>query len=65
MDWTHLRFFSLRTIERLLIETGFSIERIVPEICGAKAVLGNRMTLGLLKHLFAYTYNFSAWNRPN
>ena len=60
LDWTHTRFFTRTTIEELLYSTGFSIERIVPEVAGKSAFV-NRCTLGVFRDLLGWTYNFSAF----
>jgi hypothetical protein len=62
MDWTHLRFFSRDTIRKLLIDTGFTVEKIVPEVAGSRAIAADKLTFGLCRDILGYTYNFSAWN---
>jgi SAM-dependent methyltransferase len=61
MDWTHLRFFTASTIVELLKSCEFEIAKIVPEFSSTRAGFFNRLTLGLMKNLFCYAYNFSAF----
>ncbi|MBV9850629.1 MAG: class I SAM-dependent methyltransferase [Armatimonadetes bacterium] len=60
LDWTHLRFFSRDTVVHLLQSTGFRVERVTPQIIGWKSTTFNVLTLGLLRNLCGFAYNFSA-----
>lgn len=60
MDWTHLRFFTRSTIEQLMSESGFSVERMDAEIVGLKNRVVHAMTLGLFPDLCGYAFNFVA-----
>jgi SAM-dependent methyltransferase len=60
MDWTHLRFFSCRTALDLLEETGFEVDRIVPELGGRKSRIANSLTGNIFRNFLSYAYNFSA-----
>jgi len=60
MDWTHLRFFTHATIKDLLNSTGYTIDTIIPEAGGPRAMLANKLSFGFLQHFLSYAYNFSA-----
>lgn len=64
MDWTHLRFFTASTIQSMLLETGFTVERIHPQLASYQSKVANGITLNLFRHFWAMTYNFSA-GRPS
>jgi SAM-dependent methyltransferase len=59
MDWTHLRFFSRQTAIDLLENTGFEVEKIVPEF-GRKSQVVNLLTGTVFQNFLTYAYNFSA-----
>jgi SAM-dependent methyltransferase len=65
LDRTHLRFFTRRSIESLLIGAGLHVVRLEPEISGAKAKALARMSAGLLNNFACYAYNFSCVKPSN
>jgi SAM-dependent methyltransferase len=60
MDWTHLRFFTKKTISDLLQSTGFLATDVCGEINRRRLSFMNIMTLNMMRDFFAYAYNFSA-----
>lgn len=64
LDWTHLRFFSRRSVVELLQKTGFQLDCIVPEL-GRKSQIANTLTLNVFSNFLSYAYNFSATNACN
>jgi SAM-dependent methyltransferase len=58
LDRTHLRFFTLSTMEQLLQGAGLKIEVTNPEIHGKKARMVDSLSLGMLQQFAAYAYNF-------
>jgi hypothetical protein len=58
LDRTHLRFFTLSTMEQLLQGAGLKIEVTNPEIHGKKARVVDSLSLGMLQQFAAYAYNF-------
>jgi SAM-dependent methyltransferase len=61
MDWTHLRFFSKRTIIDALNQCGYVLEDIRPEYPGGRRYkLATYLSAGLLEGVLAYAYNFRA-----
>jgi SAM-dependent methyltransferase len=64
LDWTHYRFFTRHSIHGLLKGADLEVERIEGEVHPrGKLALINRLSLGMMANLCAYTYNFSA-TRP-
>jgi len=60
-DRTHLRFFSRRSIERLLLESGFSIEHCEPRVVASKKMkAANVLAGGVLAEFLAMQYIFVA-----
>jgi 2-polyprenyl-3-methyl-5-hydroxy-6-metoxy-1,4-benzoquinol methylase len=60
-DRTHLRFFSRRSMIRLLAEAGFSVERAVPRIVASKKMRAlNAVTGGALEEFLALQYLLTA-----
>jgi 2-polyprenyl-3-methyl-5-hydroxy-6-metoxy-1,4-benzoquinol methylase len=59
LDQTHLRFFTRRSIEDLLVGAGLQVLTLEPEISGNKAMLLGRLSGGLLNDFVCYAYNFS------
>lgn len=57
LDWTHLRFFSLRTMQELFRDSGLLIEAVEPEF-SPRAASFDRLTLGSMRQFLAYGYNF-------
>lgn len=58
LDHTHLRFFTRKSMERLLRAHGLSVERCEPDIAGRNSILLNRLTMGFGSDLAAHAYNF-------
>jgi hypothetical protein len=58
LDNTHLRFFTRKSMERLLREHGLLIERCEPDIEGRNSKLLNMLTLGFGRDLASHAYNF-------
>jgi 2-polyprenyl-3-methyl-5-hydroxy-6-metoxy-1,4-benzoquinol methylase len=57
LDATHLRFFTWSTIEQLLDQAGYRVERVKTPIGRAsKSRLLNRITGGRLEHLLVWRY---------
>lgn len=57
LDATHLRFFTWRSIEQLLDQAGYRVERVKTPIArGSKSWLLNRITCGRLEHLLVWRY---------
>lgn len=57
LDATHLRFFTWRSIEQLLDQAGYRIERVKTPIGrGSRSWLLNRVTRGRLEHLLVWRY---------
>jgi 2-polyprenyl-3-methyl-5-hydroxy-6-metoxy-1,4-benzoquinol methylase len=60
-DRTHLRFFSRRSMERLLQENGFRIQHCEPRIAASRKLRAvNALTGGALTELLAMQYLFVA-----
>jgi SAM-dependent methyltransferase len=53
LDATHLRFFTKRSIKRMLEECGYAIETMRPYLWGPKTVFFNRATFGLYEEFLA------------
>ena len=65
-DRTHLRFFSLHTMEQLLATAGFDILRHVPKIVASRKMrLLNSLVAGRLNDFVALQYLLVARVRPN
>ncbi len=60
MDWTHLRFFSRKTVLALLKDSGFEVEAVLPEFGGRKSRLANLFTCHLFRNFLSFAYIFSA-----
>jgi SAM-dependent methyltransferase len=60
MDWTHFRFFTRRTIAKLLSESGLHVDVNRGEVAGRKSVAVNIATLGVMSDFLAFAYNFRA-----
>ncbi|MBI3587560.1 MAG: class I SAM-dependent methyltransferase, partial [Ignavibacteriales bacterium] len=61
LDKTHLRFFTLHTIKKMLSETGFQITKIDTNWGGSwKSRLFNICTLGLLQKFLIYQFLITA-----
>jgi SAM-dependent methyltransferase len=60
MDWTHLRFFTKKTIEDLFRSSDFNDSKIVPDFTSRKIKLINILTFKVFEGFLAYVYNFSA-----
>jgi methionine biosynthesis protein MetW len=59
LDSTHLRFFTRRSIEELLAQAGFRVERVATPITpGGKSWWLNRLSGGRLEHLLVWRYVF-------
>ena len=58
LDSTHLRFFTRKSMERLLLGHGLLIERCEPDIEGRNSRLLNMLTLGFGCDLASHAYNF-------
>jgi hypothetical protein len=58
LDRTHLRFFTRRSMTRLLSDCGLRTEKCIP--LGARSQTLARFGLGLLSELFAVQYLFVA-----
>jgi O-antigen biosynthesis protein len=57
LDATHLRFFTWRSIEQLLDQAGYRVERVKTPIArGSRSWLLNRITRGRLEHLLVWRY---------
>ncbi len=64
-DRTHLRFFSLESMKKLIIDSGFVIESIIPRIVASKKMLlMNRMMFGRLEEFIAFHYLMTAKALP-
>lgn len=62
-DHTHLRFFSLATMKKMLVDEGFRTEYIEPRIVASmKMKFLNRMLLGKLEEFLAFQYLIKARN---
>jgi 2-polyprenyl-3-methyl-5-hydroxy-6-metoxy-1,4-benzoquinol methylase len=62
-DRTHLRFFSLRTIKKMLADQGFQIEQIQPRmVASRKMKFLNALCLGKLEEFVAWQYLIKARN---
>jgi O-antigen biosynthesis protein len=60
-DRTHLRFFSRRSMEHLLLETGFHIQHCEPRVVASRKLRAvNAVTGGTLTELLAMQYLFVA-----
>ena len=57
LDWTHLRFFSHKTMLGLFRDTGLLVEATTSEF-SSRAQSLDRLTLGSMRELLAYGYNF-------
>jgi len=55
LDRTHLRFFTRKSLRRLLDESGYTALMMKPVLL-AKARVINTLTLGLMEELLAYRY---------
>ena len=58
LDRTHLRFYTRRSAQRMLLDCGLQLLRSEPEFGGGKSILLNRMTFGRASGFAAYAYNF-------
>jgi 2-polyprenyl-3-methyl-5-hydroxy-6-metoxy-1,4-benzoquinol methylase len=64
-DRTHLRFFSLHTMKKLLADQGFQIERIEPRIVASRKMkFLNTLCFGKLEEFIAWQYLIKARNSP-
>lgn len=64
LDWTHLRFFTQHSIEKLLLESGLEVREIEGEVFPrGKLALINKLSLGIMRDFCAFTFNFSAIRR--
>jgi 2-polyprenyl-3-methyl-5-hydroxy-6-metoxy-1,4-benzoquinol methylase len=64
-DRTHLRFFSLRTIKKMLADQGFQIEQIEPRIVASRKMkILNALCFGKLEEFVAWQYLIKARNSP-
>jgi 2-polyprenyl-3-methyl-5-hydroxy-6-metoxy-1,4-benzoquinol methylase len=62
-DRTHLRFFSLRTMKKMLADQGFQIEQIQPRIVASRKMkFLNALCLGMLNEFVAWQYLIKARN---
>jgi 2-polyprenyl-3-methyl-5-hydroxy-6-metoxy-1,4-benzoquinol methylase len=62
-DRTHLRFFSLRTMKKMLADQGFQIEQIRPRIVASRKMkVLNALCLGKLEEFVAWQYLIKARN---
>lgn len=60
-DRTHLRFFSRRSMERLLLESGFTIEHCEPRVVASRKMrAANVLAGGVLREFLAMQYIFVA-----
>ncbi len=58
MDRTHLRFFTRRSLEEILVSEGFQVETLRAEIGRGKATVLSRATFGVFDDLLAYAFSF-------
>jgi len=64
-DQTHLRFFSLHTMKKMLADEGFQIEKIDPRIIASRKMkFLNALCLGKLEEFVAWQYLITARNSP-
>jgi 2-polyprenyl-3-methyl-5-hydroxy-6-metoxy-1,4-benzoquinol methylase len=62
-DRTHLRFFSLRTMKKMLEDQGFQIELVEPRIVASRKLrFLNALCLGKLEEFIAWQYLIKAQN---
>lgn len=62
-DRTHLRFFSLRTMKKILADQGFQIEHIEPRIVASRKMeFVNALCFGKLEEFVAWQYLIKARN---
>jgi 2-polyprenyl-3-methyl-5-hydroxy-6-metoxy-1,4-benzoquinol methylase len=62
-DRTHLRFFSLRTMKKMLADQGFQIEQIQPRIVASRKMkFLNALCFGKLEDFVAWQYLIKARN---
>jgi SAM-dependent methyltransferase len=59
MDWTHLRFFTRKTIMRLIDDAGLRLDIIKPDMGARRYTLLNYLSLFLFTDMICYAYNFS------
>lgn len=53
LDGTHLRFFTKRSMQRMLLDTGFCVDVITPFFWGPKTTGFNQLTLGAFEEFLA------------
>jgi 2-polyprenyl-3-methyl-5-hydroxy-6-metoxy-1,4-benzoquinol methylase len=64
-DRTHLRFFSLRSMKKMLADQGFQIEHIEPRIVASRKMkFLNALCLGKLEEFVTWQYLITARNSP-
>jgi 2-polyprenyl-3-methyl-5-hydroxy-6-metoxy-1,4-benzoquinol methylase len=60
-DRTHIRFFSLTSAKKMLVEEGFELEHIEPRIVASRKMrFLNRLWFGALEEFVAFQYIFKA-----
>jgi 2-polyprenyl-3-methyl-5-hydroxy-6-metoxy-1,4-benzoquinol methylase len=60
MDYTHLKFYTKKSITNLLKKENFKINKIEIEFAGPKSKFINTITFGIFKEFWGYAININA-----
>ena len=60
LDRTHLRFFTRRSAQRMILSRGFDLVRVRPDIAGRRSRVLDVLSLGLAREFTAFAFNFLA-----
>ena len=60
MDYTHLKFFTKKSIQKVLIKNGFEVINSQMDFAGPRSRFINKITFGVFEEYFGFAINLSA-----